>query len=261
MSFQIKKKNNITYGTFPEINQYKLITAIGFRKGGVSPKPYQSLNLGLHTNDTASNVLENRKKFFKTIGIHYKDIITLQQIHSNKVIIIDKKDKGKGALNYNDSVAEADAMVTNQKQLPLVIFTADCASIFFYEKKQKIIGIAHAGWKGAYLNITKKVVNTIKKMGGDLKEIIVAIGPAIGSCCYEVDKQFVKKFKNRHYQERQGKYYFDLIRANQSHLINSGIKSENIYPSNFCTATHDDLCYSYRKEGETGRMASVIMMK
>ncbi len=259
-NFGIDVKNGIHYLYFPQFWENGTIAATSLRLGGFSSKPYSSLNMGLHTEDKSELVIKNRKKFFALFGINYKKIVTLKQIHSNKVISVTKADIGKGALNYNDSLAEADGMVTDKPNIPLVIFTADCVPIFFLEKKKKIIGIAHSGWKGSLKNISKQVIKIIVDMGGDKKSIITALGPAIGKCCYEVKEDFTHKFDKKYIDKRNKKYYLDLYKINVDNLINEGILKENIFSSNFCTVCNNNLCFSYRKEGETGRMASVIMV-
>jgi len=258
--FKIDVKNDIHYIYFPVFWEKQTIVATSLRLGGVSPKPYKSLNTGLHTNDLYENVIENRKRFFKMLGINYKNIITLKQVHSNKVIKVTKKDKGKGALNFEESVAEADAMITTEYNLPLVVFTADCMPIFFLEEKERIIGIAHSGWKGSLNNIAGEVVKKIVEQGGKLENIIAGLGIAIGNCCYEVKEDVYSLFNKKFIIKRDNKYFLDIYKVNKEHLLTSGIKEENIYISNFCTSCNNNLCFSYRKEKQTGRMASVIML-
>lgn len=258
LGFQLKKHKNIHYGFFTEFDKHQIITAVSFRMGGVSSYPYNSLNCGFHTGDNKSNVLKNRELFFNALNINYKDIVTLKQIHSNKVVIVRKKDKGRGALDYDDSFAHADGMVTEDAGVPLVIFTADCMSLFFFDTVKKIIGIAHSGWKGTYFNISKNIINTMLTFGATLKNIIVGLSPAIGECCYEIGEDLINKFNYNFIETKNKKYYLNLNKANKMNLINSGINEKNIIESNFCTFCHKE-CFSYRREKITGRMASVIM--
>ena len=259
-SFKIDVKNDIHYIYFTVFWEKGTIVATSLRLGGKSFKPYESLNTGLHTNDKYENVIENRKRFFKILGINYKNIVTLKQVHSNRVIKITKEHKGRGALKFEDSVDEADAMITSEINLPLVVFTADCMPIFFLEQEKRIAGIAHSGWKGSLSNIAGEVVNEIIKNDGKAENIIVGLGPAIGSCCYEVKEDVYSLFDKKFIIKRDNRYFLDIYKINKENLINSGIKPENIYSSDFCTSCNNNLCFSYRKEGETGRMASVIML-
>ncbi len=259
LGFQLKKHKNIQYGIFTEFFKQQTISAISLRNGGVSSPPYNSLNCGFHTGDNKSNVLKNRELFFNALNIHYKDIVTLKQLHSNKVVIVRKIDKTRGALDYDDSLAPADGMVTEDAGVPLVIFTADCMSLFFFDTKKKIIGIAHSGWKGTYFNISKNIIKTMITFGANLENIIVGLGPTIGKYCYEIGEDIIKKFNYNFIETKNKKYYLNLNKANKMNLINSGINEKNIIESNFCTFCHKE-CFSYRRENITGRMASVIML-
>lgn len=259
-NFKIDVKNDIHYIYFPVFWEKNTIVATSLRLGGKSLKPYESLNTGLHTDDKYENVIENRKRFFKILGINYKNIVTLKQVHSNKVIKITKEHRGRGALKFEESVDEADAMITSEYNLPLVVFTADCMPIFFLEPERRIAAIAHSGWRGSLNNIASKVVNEIVKNGGKAKNIIVGLGPAIRDCCYEVREDVYSLFDERFITKRDNRYFLDIYKINIENLINSGIKQENIYSTNFCTYCNINFCFSYRREGETGRMASVIML-
>ncbi len=260
MGFQIQKKNNITYGEFSEFTEQKIFTAVSFRPGGVSSAPFDSLNMGLHTEDIKTDVLKNRELFFNTLDIDDQDIVTLKQIHSNKVVIVQKKDKGRGALDHEDSLEEADGMATNEPGIPLTVFTADCLSIFLADVKNSVVGIAHAGWKGTFHKIGESVINAMKELGADPSNMIAGFGPSIGPCCYEVGHDMAEKFNNEFIVQKGGKYYFNLKEANKNILISAGMKEDNIIHSSLCTFCESDLCFSYRRANKTGRMASVIML-
>jgi len=260
-NFLITSKKDVHYIYYPILWEKGVIAATSLRLNGTSPAPYKSLNLALHTNDSYLNIIINRKKFFSVLKLNYKNIVTLKQIHSNIVVNIEKTDKGKGALNYEESVAEADGMVTSEKNIPLVIFTADCIPIFFFETKNKIIGIAHAGWKGSLNNIVSEIIKKIVEKNGKPENIIAILGPGIKKCCYEIKNDLLSLFDEKYITNSNNKFYLDLYKLNIDNLINSGVLQQNIYETDFCTSCNVNLCFSYRKEGETGRMASVICMK
>lgn len=258
--YGININGDIHYMYFPVLWEKGVIAATSLRLGGVSPAPYNSLNTGLHTKDSYENVIKNRERFFKALRINYKNIVTLKQIHSDRVVVVKKEDKGKGAIKFADSLAEADGMITQDKRVPMVVFTADCIPIFFFEKRERIVGIAHSGWKGSLKNIAGEVVNMIIKNGGKYRNIIAVLGPAIANCCYSVKEDVYSLFEDRFINKRDGSYFLDLYKVNFENLKRAGIEETNIYSSNFCTSCNNNLCFSYRREGETGRMASVIML-
>jgi YfiH family protein len=187
-------------------------------------------------------------------------MVCLKQIHSSKILQITPADKGNGAEDYEESIAEADGMVTDHPMVPLVIFTADCVPVSLADPQNKVIGIAHAGWKGTEGKITEKTIKQMVNLGANKNNIVAGLGPAIMSCCYEVGQEFVDRFNDKYIETRNKKHYFDLIKMNEDILITSGIKKENIYRSDTCTKSNTDLCYSYRDSSQTGRMATVIML-
>ncbi len=259
--YLIKSINNIKFGYFSELNDENIISATSFRTGGVSRTPHNSLNLALHTKDEKNNVLKNREIFFSALNIDYRNIITLKQIHSNRIFHVGKKERGRGGLEYDESFSEGDGLLTADFDTPLVIFTADCLPIFFYEKNKKIIGLAHAGWKGSALNIVGNMIDEIIHLGGRQDNILVGIGPGIESKCYEVGREFYFEFNKKYIEIKNEKYYLDITMVNYDNLIKSGVKKDNIFLSDMCTFCNSNYFFSYRRDGETGRMASVIMLK
>lgn len=248
------------YLYFPVFWENGIVAATSLRAGGVSPAPYESLNMGLHTDDDPENVLKNRARFFKSLKINFRNIVTLKQVHGNRVVSVKGSDKGKGAVSYDESLAEADAMITQDRGLPMVTFTADCMPIFFAEIKGGIIAMAHSGRQGALKNIALQVVKKIIEKGGKAEHIIVGLGAAIQSCCYQVQEDVASLFEKQYIRQSQDGLYLDMHDLIRDNLLKAGIAREHIYSCDICTACQTQLCYSYRKEHTTGRMASVIML-
>ncbi|NPA50025.1 MAG: polyphenol oxidase family protein, partial [Epsilonproteobacteria bacterium] len=150
-----------------------------------------SFSLALHTMQDPIKVDKNRKELLKFFSI--PKVLSLRQIHSNKVVDIDNI-----SLNSNlweDLDIEADGMVTSKKNIALAIFSADCIGALLYDPISNIIGAYHAGWRGSYLNIASNIIELMVKKGAKPKNIKVAISPHIKSCCYEVDSKVASKFK------------------------------------------------------------------
>ena len=154
--------------------------------GGKSKKIYKSLNCGPGSNDNPLSVKKNLNIVKKKISKSAKNIILLHQIHSNKFIYVNEKYKFK-------SKPKADAIITNQINLPIAVLTADCVPILISEKKLKLVSAIHAGWKGAYKGIIGKVIKFMIGKGSQTKDLTVAIGPAISVDSYEVKDDFKKK--------------------------------------------------------------------
>ncbi len=237
------------------------------RLGGVSTGSFNTLNLGLHTSDKHYNVKKNRKRIARSLGINPESFVAAEQIHDNKIYLVNERDKGSGALHYRDSISGMDALITNTRGLPLISFYADCVPLYFVEPQKKVIALAHAGWQGTLKKIGEKTVSVMEKeFNVNSKDIWVAIGPSISRDFYEVNDIVIKKFKKefKNYKEfvvDKGKnsYLLDLWCANINSLKEAGINDKHIILSNYCTYRDNKYFYSYRREkGKTGRMASII---
>ncbi len=172
---------------FKETNKYPQIRCVFFsRKKGISNGIYKSLNCGLNSKDKKSNILKNRIIALKKIGLNKKKLIIPNQIHSNKVKIVDERSISK---NIN-----ADGLLTQSNKIVLGILTADCAPIFFFDCKKNIISAIHTGWRGAKNGIIKNAIKLMLECGSKLNNIISCIGPCIGKESYKVNNDFVSKF-------------------------------------------------------------------
>ncbi|KKR34436.1 MAG: hypothetical protein UT63_C0001G0003 [Candidatus Gottesmanbacteria bacterium GW2011_GWC2_39_8] len=200
--------------------------------------------------------------------IHYfgtrNDNITLgnavfaEQVHKDRIAVVRKSDKSK-------VIQGADGLVTADRNINLVIKTADCVPILFFDKKTGIIGACHAGWKGTFAGIAGNTVKQLLMLGGKVEDITAAIGPHVGACCYTIEEeratQFIEKFglNNTYIGKTDNKYYLDLGRLNFEILLSSGIKKGNIDFILGCTCCQESLYYSFRRDKErAGRMISVI---
>ncbi len=232
------------------------------RCGGKSKGIYKSLNCGPGSNDKRINIYENLKIVKRKINKDCKNIILLNQIHSNKFIFINKNYKKKRKF-------KADAIITNQKKLPIGILTADCVPILICDKKKNIIAAIHAGWKGAYKNILTRVIKFMLKKDCHIKDIHVAIGPCISQKNYNVKEDFFKKFikkdkKNtKFFKKRKNLLYFDLPGYIKSQL--KIMKISNIDHINIDTFEYKNNYFSARrsirlKHDDYGRNISIIMI-
>ncbi|MBF0714191.1 peptidoglycan editing factor PgeF [Gemella sp. GH3] len=177
------------------------------------------------------------------------------QIHGVDVKVVDFVD---------DNLEEADGLVTNKDNIPLLIFTADCVPLVFYDSKKRVIALAHAGWRGTYKNISKNILAImIDKYNCNISNINVIIGPHIKKKNYEVSKDLIDKFSvlniPNYYEVCKNKFYLDLECINITMLERLGIKRNNIINTNFCTVEDNDKFYSYRQDnGTTSRIGTVI---
>jgi len=271
MGFTAISKDNTIIFSIPSFSASGLVEH-GFtsRLGGYSTGAFQSLNLGFHVGDDVQKVWENRKKVAEMFGVDLTQLVAGYQVHGNKVHIVSKKDAGRGSTSLLSAISETDALVTNEPGILLSTYYADCVPLFFLDKFHKVVGLAHAGWKGTQKKIGIKTIETMSKFFHSRPEqCLVGIGPSIGPCCYRVDHTVISQFKQEfaYYhlfsqEVSQDQWVLDLWKANQEQLVRAGVPRENITMSNLCTACHHDVFYSSRKEnGHTGRQASLIMLR
>jgi len=231
-------------------------------EGGTSKSIYKSLNCGPGSKDKQVNVRKNLEIVKKKIKSPAKNIFLLNQIHSSKFIYIDKKYQFK-------SKPIADAIITNQKNLPIAILTADCVPILICDQRKKIVAAIHAGWKGAYKGVVDRVIRFMIKKGSNPKNITAAIGPSISIDNYEVQNDFKNKFlkknqKNKFFFKiKHKKLYFDLAKYIKSILLKNKIK--NIEKIKIDTFDVRNKFFSARrslslKHDDYGRNISIIML-
>ena len=246
-----------------KISKIKIVKHGFFNKtGGKSKKIYKSLNCGPGSKDNPLHVKQNLRIVKNKIKRTAKKIFLLHQIHSNKFVYIDEKSK------FN-SKPKADAVITNQKNIPIGILTADCVPILICDEKKNIIAAIHAGWKGAYKDIISKVIKFMIKKGCSARNITAAIGPAISVKNYEVKedlkRKFIKKNKknNKFFKKKYKKLYFDLPNYVKSCLLKNKIK--NIDLINIDTFDNNNKFFSARRalklnHNDYGRNISIIMI-
>lgn len=221
------------------------------RKNGYSNPPYDSLNLGLHVDDVAEHVIKNRHKLTQEANLP-SEPVWLNQTHSTRSICIDKLDA--------ESVHDADASFATQSNKICTVLTADCLPILVCNKQGTQVAAIHAGWRGLSNGI---IEHTLARFTDKPKNILVYLGPAIGPSSFEVGVEVLHRFSQYHPDapeaftlKKNGKYHADLYLLASQHL--KALDIENIYGGTYDTFKQKDKFFSYRRDGETGRMASLI---
>lgn len=227
--------------------------------GNMKAKSWSMLEMSLKDEKT----WENLNNFSKKIGFSSSEIVLMNQIHSDLVWVAKNYDAGK-------RIQDTDGLIAKEKNLYLLATTADCLSIFFYDPIKKVVGLAHAGWRGTIARISQHMIGQLRsEFGSNPRDLICGLGPSVAACCYEVKKDVADKFErlfgrnSPFVQEREGKIFVDLPGANYRLLRGAGIKKENIDLSFFCTFCDNDKFFSLRKEGLKleGETAAIIGLK
>lgn len=236
-------------------------TLVTTRHGGVSKPPYDSFNLASHVNDEGSAVTQNRQLLAQALAGR-PSFQWINQVHGNKVLVLDQP-----AQNFNaDDQVDADAIYTQEKDVACGVLTADCLSVFFCDVAGNEIAVAHAGWRGLAAGILQ---NTLKYFLAEPVSVMAYLGPVIGPCHFEVGNEVRQAFLTQDIPELQnqapvlfhetgtpGKWMADLYAIAKIILAAQGIKQ--IYGDPLCTYCEFDQFYSYRRDGDTGRFASLI---
>ena len=236
------------------------------RRGGVSQGYLDSLNIGLHRGDDPENVRQNFQILADALGIVPEDFVLTKQIHSDIVVKVGRADRGKHMIE--GASPECDALITNEPGVALVVFTADCTPILLHDPVTGAVGAAHAGWRGTAMGIEGKTAEAmVRQYGCDPKNIRAAIGPNIGFCCFETDRDVPDAMVVALGQEAEpfirpngSKYYVNLKEINALWLRKAGV--ENIEISDACTVCRPDIYWSHRvTRGQRGSQGAIIVCK
>jgi polyphenol oxidase len=248
------------------------------------------LNLGFTEWDTRDQVMANRKKFFDAVGSPNMRPVLLRQIHSDLIRLV-----GAGDLPQGHNALQGDALMTNEPGVLLAVQTADCIPILLADTKHRAVAAIHSGWRGTSRRIALKTLGRMRmEFGTRAEDLVAAIGPGIGACCYQVGHEVVRQFAATFADARDwcdGAFELlengdadsnwlpwltmrppghappaptarlDLIAANRAILCDAGVPPAKISTSNLCTGCRADLFFSYRRERNTGRMIAAIGIK
>jgi hypothetical protein len=221
------------------------------RGGGVSQGVYATLNGGVGSNDAPDKVAENRARMSAALGVAPDHLLTAYQIHSPDVVVADKP-------WTKENRPRADAIVTRTPRLAIGVSTADCGPLLFADSEARVIGAAHAGWRGAFTGVIEAVIAAMEKLGADRSHIVAALGPTIRQPNYEVGPEFVERFvaadrDNARFfapSERVGHAMFDLPGYIAGRIERAGIvKFEDL---GLCTYAEPDRFFSYRRTTKNG---------
>lgn len=269
----LQQKNGVYYITFPKLEKYnnRMIHAFSTRKGGVSEGYLSEMNLSFTRGDDRKKVLENHRIFANAVGYDENRLVFSDQVHDTVIYKVTEKDIGKGIHRESD-IRSIDGLVTNEIDIPIITFYADCVPLFFFDPKQNVIAVSHSGWKGTIKKIGKKMVEFMSSEYGSCpSDIVCAIGPSICQNCYEVSEDVAEQFRIHFgekcnseliYGTKPGKYQLNLHQACLLTLLEAGVIRENIDVTDLCTCCNPDWLFSHRKtDGKRGNLAAVMMLK
>lgn len=266
--------NDIPFYTFPSLDAFsELIHAVSTRHGGVSRPPFATLNLTWAVGDDTQSVEENHQRLCAALRLPREAVVSPRQVHGSKVCRVGAADRGR-------FIPACDGLITDEPGVALLLRFADCVPILLYDPQRRAIGLAHAGWRGTVAGMASAVVQAmVEAFGSRPGDLVAALGPAIGLCCYEIgpevataveatfgpDSGLLKahpksKAQSSKLEHPDGTLYFDLWAANERQLRAVGV--ERIEVADLCTACRGDEFFSYRAaKGRTGHHGALLCLR
>lgn len=268
------QSSGVHYLTFENLGHLPNIRhAFSTRRGGVSSSIYASMNLGFNRGDDNDNVKQNFNIFCEATGIDIHSLVFGAQTHSTKIRRVFASDRGCG-IDRPVLWSDTDGLATNNPGVFLTTFYADCVPLYFVDTVRHAVALSHAGWRGTVSNIAAATVNfMVSEFGSNPSDIYAAIGPSIGSCCFEVGEEVADEFLQLPGDLAKGcvrlgdaspdrginKYFVDLQEINRRMLVGSGILPQNLELADICTCCNSQWLFSHRaSKGKRGSLCAVL---
>lgn len=268
----LKEKMGIRYFQFPLLEMCEEVShGFSTRIGGKSVGEYASMNFSFTRGDDSNAVRENYRRMGTVLEMPWERCVLSHQTHTTNVRKVTEEDAGKGICKPRD-YHDVDGLITNERQLPLVTFFADCVPLYFVDPVHHAIGLSHSGWRGTVNGMGKETLCAMKReYGTEASDVIACIGPSICGNCYEVGEEVAKVFRKRFSDDQEnkilrkqenGRYLLNLWKANEKILLEAGILPKHLAVTDVCTKCNPDLLYSHRVMGEKrGNLAAFLMLK
>jgi len=267
--FVWKCKGEVVYGFFSALDGTGFIThGLSTKMGGVSTGHFSAMNLAYNSEDKPERVKKNYQLFTTALDVKLDHAVLSHQTHHTNIRKITADDKGKG-ITRNRDFESVDGLITDEADIPLMTFHADCVPLLFVDPVTNSIGLAHAGWKGTAYNLAGKMIEAMSHAyGTNASDLLVGIGPSIRECCFvirdDVRQVFLKElpFMNKHIKVvSENQWTISLQKVNAELLAGAGIASEHIYDAGVCTCCRSDLLFSHRAMGNNrGTMAALLQI-
>ena len=269
---RINQQDGVTFLSFPLLEKTGVVVC-GFstRLGGVSRGCCESMNLSCTRGDDPEAVMENYRRIGHALGISPEQIVCSDQTHTVNVRKVGRDDCGNG-ITKPKPYRDVDGLITDEAQVALATFYADCVPLYLVDPEKKAIGLAHSGWRGTVGKIGKATVEAMRREYGCRPEAIrTVIGPSICQECYEVSEDVAEAFKKAYdpglwdrlmTRREDGKYQLNLWEACRENFLEAGILPEHISMPEICTCCNPGFLFSHRaSKGKRGNLAAFLMLK
>ena len=258
---ELTTRGSLDFLWFDELSNLGVEALISTRGGGASRPPWDSLNLGLHVGDEEEAVLANRELVATALGRDLDQMIFLDQVHGTRVAVVDASHAGRGARAIENALSATDAAVTTSPGVTLVVQMADCAPLVLLDPTARVLGVAHAGWRGATAGIAGATVDAMVSVGADPARIHAAIGPCVDPTTYEVGPEVIEAVEQllgaqarRCVTTQSARATLDLGHVNELALEAAGIPAGQVHRTTYSTADRH-FFFSDRHARPCGRFA------
>lgn len=262
--FELKNSGDVFYYTISSFEETGLVRhCFSTRRGGVSKGCYASMNLRFNCDDSRENVFENHKIMSEVIGSDFSRIVASKQVHEDNICYVTEEDCGNGLVKPN-RFTSADALITDRRGVLLVTYFADCVPLFFLDRKNGVIALAHSGWRGTVKRIGQKTIQRMKSdFGSEPSDILAAIGPSVREECFEVGDDvariFIEEFGTDVAVKHGERFHIDMQAAIRKQFAEEGIPAENTDDCGICTCCNSEILFSHRKtNGKRGNMGAFL---
>lgn len=268
----VRQYRQIPYLTFPLLEREEMVRHLfSTRMGGVSEGIFATMNLSYARGDSKEAVDENFRRLAEIMETKPDRFVCAKQTHTTNVRLVTEKDCGKGVV-YPVDYDDIDGLITNRPGLVLCTSFADCVPLYFVDRKNKAIGLAHSGWRGTVNRMGERMLEAMNRAFGTRPEdVTAAIGPSICKDCYEVGEDTAEIFKENFPKEwgnflsegkKEGKYQLDLWEANRRILLKAGILEEHMAVTDICTCCNSEYLFSHRaSQGKRGNLAALLQIR
>lgn len=260
-------KDGVVYYTFPAFDAVPFVRhGFSTRLGGVSTGTFDSMNLSFTRGDDPQAVRENFDRFCRAIGVDSENAVVSAQEHHTVIYNVTASDRGRGVTRER-GYADIDGLITDEPNIPLFTQYADCVPLFFVDPVRRVVGTSHAGWRGTAAEIGAVTVERMRTdYGCRPEDILAAIAPSIGPCCFEVDAPVIEAFEKLDVYDdgcftrvNEEKVRINLWEVNRRSLLKVGVQATHITVTDLCTKCHPDVFWSHRVTGgKRGSLAACI---
>lgn len=255
MPFVLEKSGGLPCYRSPLLAAFpELLHGFFLRQGGVSPVPFQSLNLSFTVGDQAPLVTHNRDLVQQALGLN--GLVSATQVHGCQESLVTTANAAA-----DEEIPDADILITGQPGLGLLIKQADCQAVMLFDPVRRVAANVHAGWRGQVANILREAVTRLReRFGCRPEDLVAALGPSLGPCCAEF-RHYRREFPPELWPYQVRPNYFDLWGLSRDQLLAAGLKSRQIDIAGLCTRCRETEFFSYRRDRLTGRQGAVIGLR